>query len=269
MNVHLALNKGVFNAGFNKLSLQSVVKNSSGKQEFYTDLIKTYHEEWTSGGKNKNRWYEYCFNRYTKKENFGQVEVSSFKMKAISNLAINHGGITALETGLALHPIYGLPYLPGTALKGLAAHYADAVLGERFEELRQGGADYVVLFGSQTSAGFVNFHDALLIPECTADALKLDVLTPHHSEYNKIVIAEGNESKYNDGFAPRDDDSPIPIPFLSVTGTFQIVLTCEGDADEAQKWLKLAKQILVWALKHEGIGAKTNVGYGRMELVVE
>lgn len=269
MNVHLALNKGVFHAGSNKPSLQSVVKNSSGKQEFYTDLIEVYHKEWASGAEDKQHWYRYCFNRYTANENFGQVEVDSFKVRAISNLAINHGGVAALETGLALHPIYGLPYLPGTALKGLAAHYADAVLGEQFAGLRQGGDDYAVLFGSQASAGFVSFHDALLIPECAADALKLDVLTPHHAEYNKIVIAEGNESKYSEGFAPRDDDSPIPIPFLSVSGTFQIVLTCEGEAAEAQKWLKLAKQILVWALKHEGIGAKTNVGYGRMELVAE
>lgn len=268
MNAYLALTKGIQQEPSNKLSLQNVIHKSSEKQEFYKQLIEVYKKEWSSDAQGKIDWYEHCFNRYTSPRNFGQIETVSFEMESISALAIGHGGVTVLETGLSLHRIYGVPYLPGTALKGLAAHYAHNVLGENHQELKQGRNDYEVLFGSQSSAGFVGFHDALILPEKAADALKLDVLTPHHSEYNKIVIAEGNEKKFCQGFAPRDDDSPIPVPFLTARGTFEIVLTCEGDSTEARKWLELAKYILVMALKHEGIGAKTNAGYGRMQLVV-
>ncbi|MNC44855.1 hypothetical protein D3C75_937790 [compost metagenome] len=167
-----------------------------------------------------------------------------------------------LETNLAVHRNYGVPYLPGTALKGLAAHYASEILGEKHSGLRKDGQDYAVLFGHQENSGFIRFHDALITPDTAEASFRHDVLTPHHQNYNGSLSSDKHP-------APRDDDSPSPIPFLTAAGDFRIALSCEGFSEDTASWLKLAQMILSAALQHEGIGAKTSVGYGRMQEVAE
>ncbi|MCC3380587.1 type III-B CRISPR module RAMP protein Cmr6 [Paenibacillus sp. UY79] len=93
-----------------------------------------------------------------------------------------------LETSLTLHRIYGVAYLPGTALKGVASHYAHRQLGDQQPALKRTGSDYNILFGSQTSAGFIQFHDALPTPATVSKALKQDVHTAHHQDYNGIIV---------------------------------------------------------------------------------
>jgi len=39
-------------------------------------------------------------------------------------LAINLGSESVLETSIALHHSYGVPYIPGSAIKGVSAFYA-------------------------------------------------------------------------------------------------------------------------------------------------
>ncbi|MDO3411205.1 type III-B CRISPR module RAMP protein Cmr6 [Saccharibacillus sp. CPCC 101409] len=260
MNAYLTLNRSKWKV--NGLSLTDVIGDGKNKQPFYENVIQAYKN---SFDKERQAEYEYCFDRYYRETNFSEKAQLSFRVRSVSPLAVGHGGGGVLETGLALHRIYGVPYLPATALKGLAVHYAHSIAGaeESLSALRQGGSDAEVLFGSQAAAGFIRFHDALIIPDKAGDALKLDVLTPHHQDYNGIVIAEGNER--NEHPAPRDDDSSVPIPFLTAGGEFLIVLTCEGEEESAAQWLEIAKEILLQALEREGIGAKTNAGYGRME----
>jgi hypothetical protein len=55
-------------------------------------------------------------------------------------------------------------------------------------------------------------------------------------------------------------DDPNPIGFLSVSGTYLIVV--EGDPD----WTGAAMELLQKGLVDLGIGAKTNAGYGRLNL---
>lgn len=265
MNAYLALNKSKWAVSgedaSKSLSLVDVINDGKNKQPFYENIIHMHKEDFKGERKDE---YEHCFKRHYRNTNFEQKAQLSFTVSSISPLAIGHGGGGVLETGLALHRIYGIPYLPATALKGLAVHYAHGVLGAEssLSSLKQSGSDAKTLFGSQESAGFVRFHDAFITPETAGNSLKLDVLAPHHQDYNGIVIAEGNERKQHS--APRDDDSPVPIPFLTARGDFRVVLTCEGDLEPAMKWLEIAKSILLQALKQEGIGAKTNAGYGRL-----
>ena len=84
-----------------------------------------------------------------------------------------------------------------------------------------------------------------------------DVMTPHHSAYY------GGEE-----VPPADWDSPIPVPFLSVTGKFLFALGLAPgvDKEEGKPWLEAAWKILELALGEEGIGAKTTSGYGRFRL---
>lgn len=46
-------------------------------------------------------------------------------------MIIGLGGENVLETGLTLNHTYGTPMIPGTALKGLAAHYCHKAWGEQ------------------------------------------------------------------------------------------------------------------------------------------
>lgn len=44
-------------------------------------------------------------------------------------LLVGHGNASATEVGLTVHHTWGVPYIPGSALKGLLAHYIDATYG--------------------------------------------------------------------------------------------------------------------------------------------
>lgn len=168
---------------------------------------------------------------------------------AKERLAINLGAESVLETSIALHRTYGVPYIPGSTLKGMAAAFARKYLdGEAWQ---QDGWAYKELFGTPEQAGCVTFFDALRVPkkDYPGKAFWPDIVTVHHPEYYR-----GAENP------PADWDSPIPIPFLTATGKFVVALA-GPDA-----WVETTFEILAEALYWEGVGAKTNSGYGRMLL---
>jgi CRISPR-associated protein Cmr6 len=180
-------------------------------------------------------------------------------------LAVGLGSERVLETGLRLHHTYGLPIIPGSALKGLASHYCHDVWGESHAEVppeenrlfRRTGTYHSLLFGTTEDGGVIAFHDALITPESLNNgALRLDVMTPHHLKW------QNNEAP------PTDFDSPIPVSFLSVSGTFEIRLSWAGPIDTArdksEAWTPLAMRILCEALAEWGVGGKTSSGYGRL-----
>jgi len=160
-----------------------------------------------------------------------------------------------LETGISLHHTYGVPIIPGSALKGLASHYCHQVWGTKDVNFQEGGKHYCTLFGAKEDAGYIVFHDAWIKPDCLHNkhGLVLDVMTPHHTEYYSGVDK-----------SPTDFDGPIPITFLSVTGYFHLAVSYNARSDVDQEWAKLALELLTRALRDWGIGGKTNVGYGRL-----
>lgn len=175
------------------------------------------------------------------------------KAKVDTRLAINLGSESVLETDIALLHPFGMPYIPGSALKGLAAFYARNELDPQTWE--KGTEAYRILFGDGDQPGYVTFFDALYIPGTgyKGKVLWADIITPHHSEYY-----QGKEDA-----APADWDDPTPIPFLTATGEYLIALAGPQD------WVKAAFKILEHALLEKGIGAKTSSGYGRMRLEKE
>ena len=201
---------------------------------------------------------------------------SSGTFETEGRLIAGLGGSNVLETGLTLNPLYGVPMIPGSSLKGLAAHYCSVVWGaedERFRSpaldvwarpTRQAGAVYEVLFGKvpmtskeeDAEAGYLRFYDAWLLPTSLPNSLCLDVMTPHHSGY---YTGEG---------APMDFDDPNPVTFLSVRGAFEVRVGCEDPDPEVRKrWEDLALRLLREAFEHCGAGGKTRSGYGRMKWV--
>lgn len=180
----------------------------------------------------------------------------------LKRFIIGLGEANVLQTGITLHHTYGVPYLTGSAVKGLAAACARKYLGENKKEGSQSetpeiigdprwnreGVLYRTLFGdSNTGAGIVQFEDAL--PLCNKWELHQETMTPHHQEY------------YNGGntpaLPPADWESPNPISYISASGTFLFALR------GPQEWCDVALMILHEGLQREGIGAKTSSGYGR------
>jgi CRISPR type III-B/RAMP module RAMP protein Cmr6 len=164
-----------------------------------------------------------------------------FQATTTGRMVVGLGNESVLETAISLHRIYGVPFIPGSALKGLASSYAR----QRLQGWDHSGDAYKILFGDTTTAGYVTFWDALAIQH----QLHPDIITVHHPEY------------YGSGDKPPADwDDPTPIPFISASGSFLIALS--GPAE----WIKTAHGILKLALEEYGIGAKTSSGYGRMVL---
>ncbi|MFH0944255.1 MAG: type III-B CRISPR module RAMP protein Cmr6 [Planctomycetota bacterium] len=147
-----------------------------------------------------------------------------------------------VENGFTWHPTLGVPYLPGSSIKGLLRAWL-----EQNPELAD-MADWLGKGGDHGHAGRVQILDAL---PTGAPALQQDVITPHHTEYLQ-------------GHAwPADWQSPNPIPFLTMKpgATFLFALLPGRGADDAM--LEKLVNTLADALAIFGAGAKTAVGYGR------
>jgi len=183
------------------------------------------------------------------------------KFKCVSPLIIGLGGENVTETGLKLHHTYGVPYLPGSALKGVAARYARQVWGtsDRSWNPKTTPLDrpnhFRTVFGTTDEGGLIDFLDGWITDTSLKNCLVDDVMTPHHSAY--YMADDDNVCE------PTDFDSPIPVPFLAVRGAFHIAI-CKRDPRLPDQWLDTSQQLLILALAEFGIGGKTNAGYGRL-----
>jgi CRISPR-associated protein Cmr6 len=197
-----------------------------------------------------------------------ELEKSKHLLKSVytpeyQRLVIGLGNSSVLETGLTLHSLYGTPMIPSSALKGLCAHHAREKffkwdIEHKKWQIKDSDVfnedQYAFIFGNTTQPGRIHFHDAWIKPDKLKESLHCDVMTPHHQAY------------YNNGSAPPTDfDTPVPVSFLSITGTFDIILTCNAETNPA--WLETTWVILDAALENRGIGGKTSSGYGRMNEV--
>src|SRR6266545_5748716 len=98
--------------------------------------------------------------------------------KVEGRLAIGLGDDGVLETSITLHHTYGVPYLRGSALKGLAAAFARNRIGGMWAK---NSPAYKAVFGETDDAGYVTFHDALYVPGSghNRQALYADIMTVH------------------------------------------------------------------------------------------
>jgi CRISPR-associated protein Cmr6 len=190
---------------------------------------------------NEPQQYKIFFARW--REQLQEMGAILYEATTLGRLSIGLGSASVIETSVSIHRTYGVPYIPGSALKGVAVHYAH----QYHKKVWGKGTDaHKTLFGTTDSAGYVTFLDALPLP--SEWQLHQDTITVHHPEYYQGLDK-----------APADWDSPNPVPFLSVSGKFLIAL----HAPDAPEWGKRGMQILQRALANVGVGAKTSSGYGR------
>lgn len=185
-----------------------------------------------------------------------------------SRMVVGLGGGSVFETAITLHHTYGLPYIPGSAVKGclrsfiIRCLFADIVKAakddkeieqtilNRKEHKEKDFVDFIELFGSQGQSGGVVFFDAF---PAKCDKLELDIMNPHYADY------------YQGKTAPTDDMNPTPIKFYAVPEntqfTFRLASSKVDIKHTSIKGFPLTK-LFEEMLSEIGIGAKTAVGYG-------
>ena len=163
-------------------------------------------------------------------------------------LAIGLGNESPSEIGITLQRTYGMPVVPGSAIKGLCRRVANQLNTEG----KIGDDQVKALFGGTGAASHFVFWDAWYDPG-TAEGRPIhrDVITVHHPGY------------YNNrgaGTWPTDFDDPIPNPFLVVRPGAGFLFALDAPSPE---WADFALELLQWGLREWGAGAKTSSGYGR------
>lgn len=189
-------------------------------------------------------------------------------------MIVGLGQSSILETSMMLDRITGIPVIPGSALKGLAASYAllcvlektkriDEVekiyqqfLKQEITELPEHFEDYVRIFGCQGEVGKVVFLDAV---PTQAPVLEPDIMNNHYPEY--YGDKEGVQ-------APTPYQNPVPVYFLTLGRKSQFAFAVAGKDDQpkTQELVNKARQWLQAGLSDLGIGAKTAAGYGYLEI---
>ena len=161
-----------------------------------------------------------------------------------------------VENGLTWHHTLGVPYLAGSAVKGLIRAWVE-VWDESLDKTEK---DRIVhWFGDQQQAGCFRFFDALPVDPVTLIA---DVMTPHMDKWYEQGGAIQNWQQEPEK-VPADWHAPVPVPFLAVKEAkllFGIAPRRPEFAAELPQVFDALKQALDWL----GAGAKTAAGYGRM-----
>jgi len=169
------------------------------------------------------------------------------KVRAItvSSLAVGLGNESPLEVGLTVHHTYGMPIIPGSAIKGMCRRGAMRLKAEGKINDKQ----FSVLLGDTRAASYIVFWDAWYNPTSVDGCpFHRDVITVHHQKY------------YQKGSAwPTDFDDPNPVPFLVVKPGAEFLFAITAPNEE---WGNFTIELLKWCLQNIGIGGKTNAGYG-------
>jgi len=71
--------------------------------------------------------YSRSFERW--RGSFSMAGDRVFELALASRLLVGHGNSSATGVGLTVHHTWGVPVIPGSALKGLVAHFVDAAYG--------------------------------------------------------------------------------------------------------------------------------------------
>jgi len=191
---------------------------------------------------------------------------------------IGLGGASVYNTGITLHHIYGIPYIPATSIKGSVRSWK--IQEDEFQEdnedaegLAIQNEEFCKVFGCPkeidlTKNGFKKYKSALkhngesyefegnmiffdAFP-LKPPILKVDVMTPHYQDYY---------GDNNGKTPPADYFSLKPIMFLTVEKTtFRMYFGVKKEANEGL--VNTTKNWIDNALFHRGIGAKTAIGYG-------
>lgn len=222
----------------------------------------------------------------------------AFMLTTAARLAVGLGAAHVLETALTLDRNTGVPYLPGSSVKGIARAWglievasqfdialtdmftdgktskpvlnklADVLLSEPDETLRQtlekflSVTDDAITYVSWFRYIFGWQGEAGAI--CFLDAIYAQDNAPRYitdvmtPHYVEYYTGQGKK------VAPREDDNPNPVSFITVDAnqTFMFGLVPHIKSDRLAIAMDTAVDWLVRGLSQLGAGSKTAAGYG-------
>ena len=222
---------------------------------------------------------------------------------AVAPFTTGLGNEHPLENGFAFLNPYGVPYLPGSGVKGVLRQtcrelargdwggthgwseenrYPLPTNGAHMRNPRSGELGRLsmldVLFGRATESGesehvrgVLSFWDVIPQPDANSRdvSLMVEIMTPHQGHYYQQNAQMGSTS-------PHDSGQPVPISFLTVPPgwRFAFHVRCDlarlariaPDLAENGRWKELLEHAFAHAFAWCGFGAKTAVGYGAMQV---
>src|SRR6266567_7786170 len=220
---------------------ETVVAETKNKGPWLQTLVQGNHLDIALTRAAYSRWHAMI----------SAMQVTRFDATLDWRMVIGLGGESVLETDITLHHLYGIPFIPASALKGLTRAYVTGEIeGYKSDEIDKDNEEIKRIFGSQEHAGTVIFFDAM--PLDGKAGFVLDIMNPHYPEY------------YSGNKPPTNDQSPIPVTFLTVANTTFTFALAPRDAGKEQH-VRDVEQVKVWlqeALQKYGVGGKTSAGYG-------
>ena len=190
-------------------------------------------------------------------------------------LAINLADSLIQNAGISLDRLFGMPYIPGSAVKGVSRDAALAQLkaapqGQKAEILK----NFCLIFGTSEvdfktgdlreyaspehtirtdTKGAVSFLPAYPVNDAK---IVVDLTNVHYPDYYRSGRVE-DLSKEN----PR----PNPFPTVDVGAQFAFCLILNGMKNDSSL-IPIARRWLELAITESGLGAKTASGYGWFSL---
>jgi CRISPR-associated protein Cmr6 len=240
------------------------------------------------------------------KETFRPPELNcviqeSFKLKTAYRLVIGAGYPSFIENGFLFHHVYGIPYIPGETLKGLARavfilSVVEAMKGKfdpsKIEEVLSEEAEKEI---SEEAKGILHqipnriniildnytienpvetFRKIFGSKKRRGQVIFFDAYPVEFnpSEHFEADIMNPHYGKYyqsqSEKEAPADWLNPTPIHFLALKEgiVFEFSLGLAPlepmEDDEEKLLLKTARKLLEVGLKNFGVGNKKRKGYG-------
>jgi len=297
IEIHKPDNIGLFLSKYVHFTIGKKENKSEVKKAKLEDAVKKY-------GKYKFGVPEKAIDLYKfYLESLKIQNAIKFKIKTKSRLIVGLGQESVYETSIRLHRNYGVPIIPGSALKGIAKHYAVEKLAETNWKLLVSGfenefATLKLEKGMYGSMGLIQHAfdkskkllevlkglkakldsgDLITVEEVAeifgtigqeGGVIFFDALPEPDSlqDVFELDIMNPHYQPYYSGSEPPGDwFDPNPIFFLTVREDVDFNFWIGLRRECNTNLLEKTKILLIEALKEVGVGAKTSLGYGRFK----
>ncbi len=228
-----------------KLIKKDIIERTQLKTKFLNGF-KNY--KYSSKLRNRLNSYDGFF------KNQGYELVYTGQLQTKSRLIVGLGSSHVFETSLTLHHIYGIPYIPASALKGVCRMVAFWEIAKRKDILNteiqlkevqekfygdlcpdEDILKYQLLFGAKNFKGLLLFLDAYPVINENDQIFDLDIINVHYQRY------------YSDDTGqtpPGDWENPVPIVFLTVKKGTKFEFNVLFDKFRAEEILKMDEEAL-------------------------
>ena len=155
----------------------------------------------------------------------------------------------AIKSGFSFDYVNGLPFLPGSSLKGILRSYFPSMLTRMSVDEKENHISFLKYLVGDTIKDINKWEDSIFengdiflgaYPERREAMMEMDYITSHKERFK----------------------NPIPVNIIKVKPNVKFVFSfvLKGTEEEVECKKKLFKELLLIG----GIGAKTNVGFGRL-----